>query len=144
VSSDARSMSGTTAFRLRPTDAADEAVSTLVVDEAAAGRATVLTYTWHHPDDGVQGGTLLLGAPAEDGTVTAGWVDSWHQPDVVLLTGTGGAGASSLGYDYAPGWRWEIDVVVETTSVSLVMRNVVPEGHGSPAGPYDVMRARWS
>lgn len=139
-----RTLTGTCAFRLMPTDALADAASTLVVDEAAAGRATVLTYTWWHADDGEQTGTLMLGVPADDSAVTASWVDSWHQPDVVLLTGTGGPGAWSLGYDYAPGWRWEVDVTVDAASVAMVMRNVVPDGQDGPAGPYDVMRARWS
>lgn len=62
----------------------------------------------------------------------------------MLLTGTGHGASSSVGYDYAPGWRWEVDLVVDAATVSMVMRNVVPEGQGGPAGPYDVMRASWS
>ena len=139
-----RTLVGTCAFRLMPTHELASAPSTLFVDEVAAGRATVLTYTWWHADDGEQTGTLVLGVPADDGTVTASWVDSWHQPDVVLLAGTGHGGSRSLGYDYAPGWRWEIDVAVDQATASIVMRNVVPEGEGGPAGPYDVMRARWT
>ncbi len=139
-----RSRAGTCAFRLMPTDDLADAPSTLSVEEAAAGRATVLTYTWLHPDDGAQSGTLLLGLPADDGAVAAAWVDSWHQRDVVLLTGTCRAGMTSVGYDYAPGWRWEIDVVVEAAALSMVMRTRVPEADGSPAGAYDVMRASWA
>lgn len=138
-----RTLTGTCAFRLLPTDELAPARSTLVVDEVAAGRASLLTYTWWHPDDGEQTGTLVLGRPAEDGAVTASWVDSWHQPDVVLLTGTGEAAAWSVGYDYAPGWRWEVAVTVDAASVDMVMRNVVPEGQDGPAGSYDVMRAHW-
>ena len=139
-----RTLAGTCAFRLVPTDELADAPSTLVLDEVARGRATLLTYTWTHPDDGDQTGTLLLGVPADDGTVTASWVDSWHQPDVALLTGTGHGTSRSLGYDYAPGWRWEVDVAVDEATVSMVMRNVAPEGQGGPAGPYDVMRASWT
>lgn len=135
---------GTCAFRLLPTDALAEARSSLVVEQVAAGRATLLTYTWWHPADGEQTGTLVLGVPADDGAVTASWVDSWHQPDVVLLTGTGQGASWSVGYDYAPGWRWEIDVSVGADRVEMVMRNVVPEGQDTPAGSYDVMRATWS
>lgn len=139
-----RTRTGTCAFRLMPGDELAEAPSTLVVDEAAAGRATLLTYTWWHPQDGEQTGTLLLGVTGDDGAVTASWVDGWHQPDVVLLTGTGEVASSSVGYEYVPGWRWEVDVTVGEATVSMVMRNVVPEGQGDPAGPYDVMRASWT
>ncbi|WP_165357063.1 VOC family protein [Nocardioides zhouii] len=139
-----RTRTGTCSFRLMPTDELAEAPSSLVVDEVAAGRATLLTYTWWHPRDGEQTGTLVLGVAGDDGTVTASWVDSWHQPDVVLLTGTGDTTSGSVGYDYAPGWRWEVDVTVGEATISMVMRNVVPEGQGGPAGPYDVMRASWT
>ena len=139
-----RTRTGTCAFRLMPADELAEARSALVVEEVAAGRATLLTYTWWHPQDGEQTGTLLLGVPGDDGAVTASWVDSWHQPDVALLTGTAHGASSSVGYDYAPGWRWEVDVTVDEPTLSMVMRNVVPDGQGDPAGPYDVMRASWT
>jgi hypothetical protein len=132
--------SGTCAFRLMPTDELADAPSTLNVTRAAAGRATVLSYTWTHPEDGDQAGTLLVGTPDDEGLLTAAWVDSWHQPAVGLLTGHDG----TVGYEYAPGWRWEVDITVDGTTVSMVMRNVVPEGQGDPAGPYDVMRASWT
>ncbi|PKH41447.1 Glyoxalase/Bleomycin resistance protein/Dioxygenase superfamily protein [Nocardioides alpinus] len=139
-----RTLTGTCAFRLMPTEELAPARSTVVIDEVAAGRATLITYTWAHPDDGEQTGTLVLGVPADDGAVTGSWVDSWHQPDVVLLGGTGAGGSWSVGYDYAPGWRWEVDVTVGSASLEMVMRNVVPEGQDGPAGPYDVMQARWT
>lgn len=139
-----RDLAGTCSFRLMPTDDLTPAPSTLVVEPAVSGRATLMTYTWQHPDDGAQTGTLLVGVPGEDGAVTTAWVDSWHQPDVVLLTGTGTASSTTVGYNYAPGWRWEVDVTVEASTASLVMRNVVPEGQDGPSGPYDVMQARWS
>lgn len=51
----------------------------------------------------------------------------------MLLTGTGNGASSTVGYDYAPGWRWEGDLDVEAATVSMVRRNVVPEGQGGPA-----------
>lgn len=139
-----RALGGTAAFRLLPTDELAPAPSALVVETVAAGRARLLTYTWRHPEDGEQSGTVVLGAPGDGGAVTASWVDSWHQPDVVLLTGSGTDASTTVGYDYAPGWRWELDITVHAGSVEVVMRNVVPEGQDGPAGPYDVMRATWS
>jgi hypothetical protein len=131
--------SGTCAFRLMPAYELAVAPSMLSVSHGAAGRAALLTYTWVHPHDGEQAGTLMLGTPDDDGLLTGAWVDSWHQPTVVLLTGRDG----TVGYDYAPGWRWEVDLEL-AGAVGMVMRNVVPEGEDGPAGPYDVMRARWT
>lgn len=137
-----RRLTGTCAFRLMPTDDLAAAPSTLSVD-AAAGGAQLLTYTWLHPEDGEQAGSLLLGTPSADGGVTAAWTDTWHQRDLTLLTGETRGPVATVGYDYAPGWRWEIDLDL-AAAVAMVMRNVVPEGEEGPTGPYDVMRARWT
>ena len=137
-----RRLAGTCAFRLMPTDDLVTAPSTLAVD-AAAGGARLLTYTWLHPEDGEQAGSLLLGVPAADGAVTAAWTDTWHQRDLTLLTGATRGPVTTVGYDYAPRWRWEVDLELAAV-VKMVMRNVVPEGEDGTAGPYDVMRARWT
>ncbi|KQV69866.1 hypothetical protein ASC64_08625 [Nocardioides sp. Root122] len=136
--------SGTAEFRLMPTDDFTGGGSTLEVAPAALGRTVRLDYTWTHPEDGEQAGTLLLGVPGDDGAVTAGWVDSWHQKDPALLSGAGGASSASVGYEYAPGWRWEVEVRVSGASVDLTMRNVVPERDDTRSVTYDVMRASWS
>jgi hypothetical protein len=135
---------GTCAFRLMPTDEFDAGASTVSVEAAAAGRAVIVTYTWAHPTDGPQTGTLLLGVPGEDGSVSAAWVDSWHQRDVVSLTGTRTATGATVAYEYAPGWTWEIEVAVDAGNLSLVMRNGVPASEDGPATRYDAMRASWS
>jgi hypothetical protein len=135
---------GTNAFRLMPDDEFDAGASTVSVDDAATGRAVVLAYTWVHPEDGPQTGTLLLGLPGEDGTVSAAWVDSWHQRDVVSLSGRGTATGATVAYEYAPGWTWEIELLVDAGSLSLVMRNEVPASEEGPAARYDAMRGRWS
>ena len=80
----------------------------------------------------------------ESGAVTAAWVDSWHQRDVVLLTGSGSSAGATVGYEYAPGWTWEIAVGTTAGDLTLVMRNGVPADEGRPATKYDVMRGRWS
>lgn len=134
---------GSYAFRLLPDDHFDEGASTVAVDAAASGRAVLVSYTWVHPVDGPQAGTLLLGVPGEDGAVSAAWVDSWHQRDVVALTGTGTAAGAVVAYEYAPGWTWEIEVAVVDGSLTLVMRNGVPEGDDGPAARYDAMRGSW-
>lgn len=135
---------GSYAFRLLPDDDFDEGTSTVAVDDAASGRAVLVTYTWTHPADGPQTGTLLLGVPGDDGAVSAAWVDSWHQRDVVALTGMSTPTGAVVGYEYAPGWTWEIEVVVVDRSLSMVMRNGVPESDDGPAARYDAMRGIWS
>ncbi|WP_107774527.1 hypothetical protein [Nocardioides sediminis] len=135
---------GTYEFRMMPTDDFHGGASSVTVTDTARGRAVLVAYTWEHAEDGPQEGTLVLGVPGEDGVVTAAWVDSWHQRDVVLLTGTGSAAGATVGYEYAPGWTWEIEVGVVDGDLALVMRNGVPAGEGSPGGRYDVMRGRWS
>ena len=134
---------GSYAFRMLPTDEFDDGASSVSVDSVANGRAVLVSYTWTHAEDGEQRGTLMLGVAAEDGAVTAGWVDSWHQRDVVQLTGTGAESGAVVGYEYAPGWTWEIEVRVEAGALALVMRNGVPESDDSPALRYEVLRGNW-
>ena len=132
--------SGSNAFRLMPEDDLFHAPSSLDVRHTAAGRAALLTYSWVHPEDGGQTGTLMLGTTGDDGVRTAGWVDSWHQPVVALLTGTD----ALLGYEYAPGWRWEVEVSATDDAVTMAMHNVVPDGDDGPGGRYVVMQATWT
>lgn len=134
---------GSYAFRMLPTDEFDDGSSSVSVDSVANGRAVLVSYTWTHPEDGDQRGTLMLGVAAEDGAVTAGWVDSWHQRDVVQLTGTGTGTGAVVGYEYAPGWTWEIEVSVDAGALALVMHNGVPESDDSPALRYEVLRGNW-
>ena len=140
-------LTGSATFRLMPTEEFHEGPSTVAVATAARGRALVLAYTWRHPGDGEQSGWLVLGLPGDDGAVSAAWVDSWHQPDVIALTGRGSGSGATVGYEYAPGWMWEVEVRVASAAteprLALVMRNVVPAGEAEPTGPYDVMRADW-
>jgi len=135
---------GTADFRMMPTDAAVAAGSTATTSSAAGDRALLVSYSWQHPEDGEQLGTLLLGTPADDGGVSAAWVDSWHQSDVIALSGRATGTGALVGYEYAPGWLWEVELQVSGDGVGLVMRNTVPEGEEGPSGPYDVMRAAWS
>jgi hypothetical protein len=71
-------------------------------------------------------------------------VDSWHQRDVVRLTGTSTSTGAVVAYEYAPGWTWEIEAVVDAGTLSLVMRNGVPESDEGPATRYETMRGRWA
>lgn len=70
---------GANAFRMMPDDPFVEAPATAAAQLQAQGHGWLLRYTWEHPEDGEQAGTIFVGSPDQDGTVTAGWVDSWHQ-----------------------------------------------------------------
>ena len=135
---------GTATFRLMPTDQSATGASTVSASSVAGGRALELAYTWTHPDDGEQSGLLLLGAPAEDRTVTAAWVDSWHQPSLTSLSGRTSVSGARVLYEYAPGWFWEIELEVADGRPTLVMRNVPPEREAGPDGAYEVTRTDWS
>jgi hypothetical protein len=136
---------GTNGFRLMPADALHDAPATAEVSVKAGGNLAALAYTWLHPADGPQDGLLVLGPAADPPGVTALWGDSWHQsPEARVCTGTGGVGVIKVGYEYAPGWRWEITVdPTEPGSLRLQMVNVVPEdpaaGRAAVAYPAMVM-----
>ncbi len=154
--------SGTCAFRLLPDHELSPAPATASTRGVAEGVAWTLDYVWVHPEDGVQEGHLVVGGPREDGTVTAGWVDSWHQKDeIALLAGTSacpgdrtgehseaatGAGAVQVAMGHS-GWGWRIEVFRSDDALRLRMYNVVPKGvegvEGVDAGPYLVMDAAW-
>lgn len=141
-----RAWVGTNGFRMYPADPFDTRPSTADFREVAGGVGWLLAYTWTHSTDGDQSGTLLVGSADDSGTVTAAWLDSWHQkPGVVLLSGTVTAGRVELEYDYGGGWLWRVAAGRDGDTLAMTMVNVVPEGHpGAEPGPYDVMRARWT
>lgn len=140
---------GTCGFRLMPHDDLASGPSRAATSVEADGHGWSLRYTWVHPDDGEQSGTLLLGSPMEGEAITAGWVDSWHQkPELRLLTGTvtgdPGEARITLAMEYE-GWGWTIEITPEGEQLRMTMHNVIPEGieHATP-GPYLVMDAAWS
>ncbi|MDO5634761.1 MAG: hypothetical protein Q4G34_07820 [Micrococcus sp.] len=141
--------SGTCAFRLMPDHELNPLPSTAATTMVAEGVAWTLAYVWLHPDDGVQEGHLLVGGPAEDGSVSAAWVDSWHQKDeIASLHGTNrcpdaGDGVITLEMEYS-GWGWRIEVERAEQVLRMRMDNVIPAGvEGAEPGPYRVMDATW-
>ena len=138
------SRSGTATFRLMPDDDVATGASTVTVSAVAGGRALELAYTWAHPEDGEQSGLLLLGSPDADHAVTAAWVDTWHQQSLTSLAGLTTVTGARVGYEYAPGWLWEIELEVSDARPTLVMRNVPPEREAGPDGAYEVARTSWS
>jgi len=145
---------GTCGFRLMPADDLADAASTFSRTPIGAAQM-LLRYTWIHPADGPQQGTLLLGGPEDGGReVHAAWADTWHQqPGLLVLTGTRDGDRVDLAATYLGDWGWEISFTgVMSDSPAMTMRNVVPASArdslppDSPpvtAGPYDVMLARW-
>ena len=137
-------LTGTATFRMLPTDDFAVGPSSVTISPVAEDRALSMAYTWTHPEDGEHAGLLLLGAPGEDGVVAAAWIDAWHQQTVASLTGTTTDTGALVTYEYAPGWRWEIELEVSQGRPGLVMRNVVPDRDDEPGVTYDVTRTDWS
>ncbi len=134
---------GTCGFRLMPTDELALEASTAEASGEADGWGWLLRYTWTHPDDGVQSGVLLVGSPDDDGAISAGWVDSWHQkPRLRELVGVADEGGVHLEMEY-DGWGWTIDVRRSGDDLTMTMHNVVPSGFGDFEGAYLVMDAEW-
>lgn len=135
---------GTCGFRLMLHEDLAVGPSRATVSGEANGHGWSMRYLWRHPQDADQGGTLLVGAPADDGAVTVGWLDSWHQkPEVRLLAGTGEDDAVSVETGYN-GWTWQVRVGLTDNVLTMTMHNVIPQGvEQMAAGPYVVMDARW-
>lgn len=132
---------GRNSFRLMPDDDLAVAAASAVSASEASGWGWSLRYTWVHPQDGEQHGCLLLGSPTDDGAISAGWVDSWHQKDLRLLVGSYVEGRIHLEMTY-DGWGWLISLHTGADHLRLVMSNVIPAGvKGPDAVAYVVMDA---
>lgn len=134
---------GTNGFRLLPSDPLHDAPATAEVARKAGGNLVTVTYTWSHPDDGAQDGLLVMGAGGDPGAIIALWGDSWHQsPEPRVCPGIAEGGVLTVGYEYAPGWHWEITVdPTDAAALRVRMDNVVPDdaGEGTAAGAYPAM-----
>ncbi len=139
---------GTCGFRMMPEDDLVTAASNAGV--RLAGDALTLDYTWSHPDDGAQSGTLVVTGELTDGTTAvATWTDSWHQSEETAeLTGEVSDGRLRLAMSYAGDWGWVIALEPGGhDELALQMHNVIPQGQARPGvehGPYVVMDARWT
>lgn len=138
-------LTGTSAFRLMPTDDLVAGDSAAECTREAAGFAWQLRYDWVHPQDGLQSGVLLVGGADEEGVVRASWIDSWHQkPGLAELTGSIAGDGVELAMTYAGDWGWQIAVQTAEDALTMTMHNVLPESMGDAAGAYLVMDARWT
>lgn len=143
---------GTCAFRMMPTDSLQQAPSSARITRLGA-QGLALSYTWSHPSDGEQHGSVLLGADGEHGLVEASWFDTWHQqPTLMRLQGSRQGSRVEVAGTYEQEWAWRIGLDLADDAASMTMCNVVPESAlaqlpaDSPpmsAGPYEVMVAQW-
>lgn len=135
---------GTCAFRLMPTDDLVPAPSAADVTFEADGWGALLRYTWTHAEEGPQHGIMLISSPDDEGRITCGWIDSFHQkPALGIPTGELRDGGVHLEMEYM-GWGWTIDIRPDGDTARMVMNNVIPEGFdGHEPGPYVVMDAVW-
>lgn len=135
---------GTCGFRMMPTDELADAGSTAQVHKN--GEATVVDYTWEHPDDGPQYGTIRV-TESPSGELAGVWTDSWHQKDEAALTGQVRDATAHLSMTYEQEWGWRVSLEpVGEGGALMLMHNVIPESHARDdiaAGPYVVMNAQW-
>ena len=124
----AGSWTGTNTFRLMPTDEPFEAPFTASVSLAAGGNIATIAYTWSHPADGAQDGFLVVGPDEEPAAAVAFWGDSWHQaPAPKAFHGAIDGPVTTVGYEYAGDWRWEIIIDASAAdALALRMDNIVP------------------
>lgn len=103
------------------------------MDVTHHGTYLALTYTWVLASGDQQQGTLLITA-GDEGVVTIGWTDSWHQnAAVMLLTGANDeTGITTLGSYTYPGYDpfgWEISLRKRGDELELEMVNIDPAGN---------------
>lgn len=149
---DDHDLTGSCAFRLMPNDDLADAPSSACVRRIGA-QGFSLAYTWQHPTDGVQHGTILVGGTGPEESVEASWFDTWHQqPGLMHFTGERHGNRVDLRGTYLGEWGWTVALDLAPEAVSMTMCNVVPESAladlppdapAMSAGPYDVMVARW-
>ena len=99
------------------------------------GKFARIDYTWEI-DGEPQAGSLLFGYESKAGLVTAVFIDSWHNGEVMMVCkGSAGAdGALSVSGFYpapsGPDWGWR--TVIEpgdNESFRPLMYNITPQGH---------------
>lgn len=145
-----RTVTGTCAFRLMPTDELTPGASTAEFHRIGPA-AFALHYTWTHPTDGPQRGAILVGAPDETGSVSGSFCDTWHQSvGLMSFTGQRSGDRVELAGTYMGDWGWTISVTLTPGEESLTMCNVVPESardhlpEGAATGAYEVMVSDWA
>lgn len=154
MAADVQALNGEASFRLMPTDEFHTGQTWATITEFCTDQYAI-RYSWEHPKDGEQHGELLLGAAhTEDGSITAGWVDTWHQkPHLQVFDGSTSADAILLRANYGGEWEWQIELAgLGTGTPVMTFRNVIPEAvlaaqppgpNPVSTGPYDVSVFSW-
>lgn len=108
--------------------------SDLTVTPVLGGRFVRLDYTWSYKD-APQEGSILVGFEKKAETVTAHWIDSFHNgTKVMACTGPKPDGPTlSVRGSYAappgPDWGWRIAITPQDGgALRIVMHNLWPEG----------------
>ena len=129
---------GRNGFRLMPDDDLAYAPTTAAASLAARGSVLTFSYDWQHPEDGQQEGTLVVARTSESSSCGL-WIDTWHQKSAQPLGDVEHTDDSILfEWEYAEGWRWQIEVAI-AESLLVTMRNIVPR---EPITPYETMTMR--
>jgi len=120
--------------------------SAATVSPILGGRFVRVDYTWS--DRGrPQEGMLVIGHEPETGTVTAVWLDTWHNGNrMMVCTGhmlpQGGIDVRGT-YPAGPGhpdWGWHTRVELRGTTWAMTMFNVSPDGDEALAVTADYRR----
>lgn len=113
---------------------AQDSSSDLTVTPVLGGRFVRLDYTWSY-NDAPQEGSILVGYEKKPETLTAHWIDSFHNgTKVMACTGPKPDGPTlSVRGSYAappgPDWGWRIAITPEDGgTLRIVMHNLWPEG----------------
>jgi hypothetical protein len=122
-----------------------ESDSRMKVEADPQGQFATITYTWSWEGE-EQYGSLLVCGNQKLGTVTGGWVDSWHQSgEVMFLTGDGMGDEhfgfmGSYGSADEPKRGWRIGVTAEGETLAFEMTHISPEGEEAWAVRCDYTR----
>ncbi len=118
---------------LMPETDANQSPSAATVLPVVKGKFARLDYTWMWEGE-LQEGSLLIGYETQTGSVTAVWIDAWHNGNKFMIChGKMRDGAIDVLGSYpapsGPDWGWR--TVIKPggpDSLRLTMYNVTPEG----------------
>jgi Protein of unknown function (DUF1579) len=119
---------------VRPGEPVRESESSAQVSVAANGKFLHISYTWKEGE--LQQGLLIIGVEDDGQTVSAAWIDSWHNGDRMMVCrgGKTPSGGWSVRGSYpappGPDWGWRIEIQPGSGSDKwqLSMFNATPDG----------------
>jgi hypothetical protein len=117
-----------------PMESEERSETRATVTPLLGGSFVRIDYTWDYKGD-PQEGSFLIGLETDTDTLTAAWVDTWHNADrMMICRGEPGAGAGgSIGFkgEYGapegPPWGWRTEIHTDP-GLRIVMYNVTPDG----------------